>query len=499
MIKARMFVFAMLLTCRLCAAQTVTSFEGMDASLVANPEFDIDPNGAVGTKQYLEWVNVYFQAFNKTDLAPVWSIPQLGTGPWRLNHMPNCYGIYGDGVVLFDRLASRWVIAGHTNGNAGNYYFCVAVSSTDDLSSSTLSWYTYEFLLNPVITNTNGKVFYPDWPKLGASPNGYFLGFDLLDMSHGSLPVGVVACALDRTDMLINQTALPMQCFSDPSPLPTTFNLYLMHSLIPADVEGTTPPPNGRDEYMVSIQNPPNDQYTTTSNSINLWDFHVDWANPVNSSFNRSSVAVPTYTPGCYNLVHTPKTVCVPEPSSKVTHNYVDSVGDRLMPRLSYRNFGSYESFLVSHTVQTGINGNKQTGIRWYELRIGGSAPPTLYQSGTISPGGPYLFRFMPSIAQDGVGNAAVGYNVSGIAAHPGIKASRWNLRNGSTPYEFWILQGAADEENSTHWGDYTSMTVDPVDNCTFWYVTQYFANNETGANINWNTRLSKFKLSSCH
>jgi hypothetical protein len=165
------------------------------------------------------------------------------------------------------------------------------------------------------------------------------------------------------------------------------------------------------------------------------------------------------------------------------------------MPRFAYRNFGSYESFLVSHTIQVGLKGAKQTGIRWYELR--GSATPAVYQTGTIAPD-KTLFRFMPSIAQDRAGNVAVGYSVSRATTHPGIRATWWSLPNGTVPTEISIQNGGGDEENSTHWGDYTSMTVDPVDDCTFWYVNEYFASNQTGSSINWNTRIANFRVSTC-
>jgi hypothetical protein len=41
-------------------------------------------------------------------------------------------------------------------------------------------------------------------------------------------------------------------------------------------------------------------------------------------------------------------------------------------------------------------------------------------------------------------------------------------------------------------------MTVDPVDDCTFWYVNQYLSANQTGNAISWKTRISKFKIASC-
>ena len=139
MIKLNIVLLLFLMAPLLAQGQTVTSFEGIEASQLAAPELDIDPNGAVGTKQFMEWTNVYYQAFDKNTFAPVWSTPQVGTQPWRNKKMSNCYSIAGDGVILFDRLASRWVIAGHTSpGINGNYYYCVAVSSTDDLSSSSV-------------------------------------------------------------------------------------------------------------------------------------------------------------------------------------------------------------------------------------------------------------------------------------------------------------------------------------------------------------------------
>jgi hypothetical protein len=491
-------VFLAIAPCLLCG-QAVTSFEGIDASQVAQPGYDIDPNGAVGTKQYMEWVNSYYQAYNKTTFAPVWSSPQSGDTPWQNVGQSNCYGLGGgDGIITFDRLASRWVIARRGVPSAGTYYYCVAVSNTDDLTSSSLNWYTYEFSLNPVLgVNSSGNTYWPDWPKFGTWIDAYYVTFDLEDVNNQYTNIGVVACALDRTNMLINAPARTLQCFSNPTPIPTNGSLYLAHSLIPADADGSTAPPSGRHEYMLSIQNPPADGKTTTSTKLNLWNFHVNWKTPTLSTFVKSQITVSSYEPGCYDLNDVVNTFCVNEPSSKTTGIYVDSVGDRLMPRLEYRNFGTYQSFLISHAVQVGTGTNQQTGIRWYELRSS-TGNPTLYQSGTVT-NGTTLYRFMPSIAEDKVGNAAAGYSVSSSSVHPGIRAAYWSLPNKTTPTEIAIQSGVGDEENSSHWGDYTSMTVDPVDGCTFWYVNQYYQTSEIGGSIDWDTRIGKFKLSTCN
>jgi hypothetical protein len=489
--------FLLLLSSLSLRAQTVTTFEGIDASQLAKAELDIDPNGAIGTKQYMEWTNVYYQAWSNTSpFTAVWSKPQAGTTPFTAAGLTQCGSIEGDGIVQFDRLASRWIIAAHNSltPSITAYYYCIAISSTDDLTSSNLKWYAYAFPLDTILgTNSQGTLYFPDWPKLATWPDAYYLGVDFQDVNNGFQEDGVIACAFDRADMLIGATALPPQCFRTPT---TGASLALNHSLQPADVEGTTAPPTGSPEYFVSIQNPIIDGVTTTSDSFNLWQFHVDWSNPANSTFTTGTVTSPSYTPGCYNVKFPTNTVCVPEPSTASTKQSIDSVGDRFMYRFSYRNFGTYQSYLVSHTVQVGTGALSQTGIRWYELR--GNGVPTIYQSGTVSPDATN-YRFMPSITQDQSANAAVGYSISSASMHPGIAASYWSLTNQTTPTELPIYSGTGDEENSYHWGDYTDMTVDPVGGCAFWYVNEYFTSNQTGTGKPiWQTRISTFTLPTC-
>ena len=476
------------------AGQTVNSFDGIAASQLGHPQFTVDPDGAIGTKQYMESVSFYYQGYDKTSFAPVWTSPQAGTTPWTRAGLTNCYNIAGNGVITFDRLASRWVIGARTS-TSNNYYYCIAVSNTDDLASPTFAWYAYAIPLDSILgSNAQGNVYFPDWPRLGVWPDAYYVTMDLNDTNQAFKEVGVVVCALDRTNMLTGGTARSPQCFSNPTTV--TGSLYLAHSLIPAEVEGTNPPPVGRNEYLLSIQNPPNDGTSTTSTSVNLWSFHVDWTTPTNSTFTQSTLTVPTYRPGCYLAKNILNTACVPESTTSVSNKHLDSVGDRLEPRFSYRNFGAYESFLMSHTVQVGTGATQQqTGIRWLELR--GSATPSLYQTGTVNPD-QSLYRFIPSITQDSQGNAGVGYSVSSSTTHPSINASWWNLTSQTAATELLLFEGIGDQENSPNWGSYTSMTVDPIDNCTFWYVNQYDAVNQTGSSISWNTRISNFKIPTC-
>jgi|HubBroStandDraft_1064217.scaffolds.fasta_scaffold00001_182 hypothetical protein len=486
----------------------ITSFEGMNYQVSGGlGQTDIDPNGAVGTKQFMEYVNTSYQAYAKTaPFTPVWSAPQpIGT-PWGNDQ--HCGGpkIQLDAVIIFDRLASRWVIAAKTTVS-DDYYFCIAVSSTDDLTSSSFTWYPFGWKITDELgLNAEGVAYLPDWPKLGTGADAYYATMDLTDPSNNEAESGILACAFDRTNMLINGTVNTPQCFGATSPL--SDGVYLGHSLIPADVDGTNPPPAGRDEFMVSIENPINDGTTLTSTSFNLWDFHVDWANPSSSTFTQSAIAVPAYTPGCYltDPLNPTITNCVLEPAAAGFDfgQKVDSVGDRMMPRFAYRNFGTYESFLISQTVQTNLGAGQdaeQTGILWYELR--GSGTPTVYQQGLISPDSTY-FRFLPSIAQDHVGNAAVGYNISNTFTNPGIDVSYWSLTASTQPTEVTILNAPGEEVTTSttgvgQWGSYSSMTVDPADDCTFWYVNEYWLPiDSTPADDEWATNIAFFQVPGC-
>lgn len=490
-------VFGTLCTPCLLRSQTVTSFEGLDASQLPVANLEVDHNGAVGTKQYLEWVNSYYQAYNKTTGAAIWASPQEGDQPWINANMTNCYGTGGgEGAILFDRIASRWVIAKRAGPSNNVYYYCIAVSNTDDLSSSSLAWFTYQFNITSNLgVNSAGNVYYPDWPKIGTWSDGYYASFDLEDPNNSYQEIGVVVCAFDRTNMIIGGTARSQQCFSNPNPIPTKGALYLSHSLLPADIDGTTAPTTGQHEFLVSIQNPTANGKATTSTKINLWNFHVNWTTPKSSSFTHTTLTVPSYEPGCYDVSNPVNTFCVNEPSSTSTGVYIDSIGDRLEPRLAFRNLGTYSSFLFSHAVQVVAGTNQQTGIRWYELR--GTGTPTLYQDGTVT-NGTTVYRTTPSIAQDQSGNAAVGYTAVGSNLHPSIRASYWSLPNKTASTEIQIIGGVGDEENSSLWGNVSSMTVDPTDNCTFWYLNRYYQTSQTGTAINFNTEIGNFKLSTC-
>lgn len=517
----------------LVTVNQITSFDGMSSGQVegGSTEDDIDPNGAVGTKQFMEYVNTSYQGYSKTTFLPVWPSPQQINTPWPSSSpcaqtTQSGPAIQLDSVIIFDRLATppRWVIAAKTTIQ-DDYNFCIAVSNTDDLTDPNFAWYPYSWNLdNNLGKNSNGHFYQPDWPKLGTWLDGYYAGMDLIDPTT-KVESGVLACVFDRTNMLINSTSTPaFACYKDQNAARISGNppIYLAHSLIPADVDGTTPPPAGRDEFMISIENPINPagtDGTNTSSTLNLWDFQVNWTTPATLKLESvTPVPVSIYTPGCYTQGSPGQTICVPEQGvTGIGGIKIDSVGDRLMPRFAYRNFATaatpYESFLVSHTVQTneGVGQDaQQTGIRWYEFRgdSSGTGTPTLFQQNTIIPDNT-LFRFMPSIAEDQSGNAAVGYNFSNTFNYPGINLSFWNLNPaGASPTEVTILNAPGEEipltinvgqiANAGQWGSYATITVDPVDDCTFWYVNEYWPANLTDLPGPWSTNISYFQIPGC-
>lgn len=405
-----------------------------------------DTNGAVGATQYVQWVNLSFMVFDKATgnvvLGPVagntlWS--GFGGGCQSYND--------GDPVVVYDKLANRWVMSQFAVSGSP-YLQCIAVSQTSD---ATGAWYRYSFQYSN----------FDDYPKMGVWPDAYYETFDMFQ--NGATYVGPDACAYDRIKMLAGQPATQV-CFQQSAAL---------GPLLPADVDGTTPPPAGSPNYML----------TYGTNSLDLYKFHVDFTTPTNSTFSGPTVLnVAAFSPLCGGGT------CVPQPGTTQT---IDSLGDRLMYRLAYRNFGTHESLVVSHSVVAGSSG----GIRWYEIQNPGGTAVVAQQS-TYAPDSKY--RWMPSVAMDMAGDLAVGYSVSSSSVYPSIA---YTGRLATDPVntlqtETTVVTGTGSQTGGlSRWGDYSAMQVDPVDDCTFWYTQEYM---KTTGSFNWNTLIASFKFPNC-
>jgi hypothetical protein len=416
-----------------------------------------DTNGTVGPQDYVQTVNTDFAVFNKDSSRG--AVGSVRYGPVTINTLWNGFGGLcqsdndGDPTVVYDQIANRWVISQFAvTGATSTWYECVAVSTTAD---PTGTWYRYSFPYTA----------FPDYPKMAVWPDGYYETYNLFDGSTNAF-LGAQVCAFDRSSMLTGAAAT-QQCF-------TTSTSY--GGLLPSNLDGSTLPPSGSPNYVLGLD---------TSTSLAFWKFHVDWANTSNTTFTGpSSIAVASYAEACGGAT------CIPQSG---TSQQLDSLADRVMYRLSYRNFGSHESLLVDHAVTSGSS----VGMRWYEIRSPGSSP-SVYQEGTYAPDSSY--RWMGSIAQDQSGDIAMGYSVSSSSLHPGISYTgrlATDPLNTMPQGETSLIVGAGSQtgSNLSRWGDYSAMTVDPADGCTFWYTNEYIPSN--GA-FNWKTRIGSFKFSSC-
>ena len=419
-----------------------------------------DVNLAVGPNDVVQAVNTSYAVFSKAGsviLGPV-AFSTLFSG------FSSCTRtFYSDPIVLYDRQADRWVLAilGYDSTSSGPYYHCIAVSTSGD---PTGSYTRYSF-----ISNTN----LPDYPKMGVWPDAYYVTYNLFS---GNTLLGAQICAHNRSAMLAGQSETA-QCFTTSSSNP---------GLLPANLDGPAAPPAGAPNYLLSLG--------SSANTLSLWSFHVDWTSPANSTFTGpTNLAVAAFNEACSN-----GGTCI---SQSGTSTQLDSLGDRLMYRLAYRNFGDHESLVANHSVNAG----SETGVRWYEIR-GPGATPVVYQQGTYSPDSNH--RWMASVAMDSAGDIGVGFSVSSSSIHPQIHYSGRLSSDppGTLPQgEASIIDGAGSQTTYscflffqcalTRWGDYTAMQVDPSDDCTFWYTDQYIPAN---GSFNWSTRLATFKFPSC-
>ena len=504
------------------------SFEGIDSCNVSSsecekkPPYDIDPNGGVGSYQFLQSLNTVVQAWDKTQGTGIFvsnkngttAVPQASSRPFAPQLGKHCGSPGGDVLAMYDYLDSRFVIAFKArwvdNNKANHYSFCVAVSSQDDLqgSNGVSNWSAYDFVLDNVLPTDSkaGNAYYaPDYAKLGTWNDGnFYVSWDLINPSGFQL-YGSVICAVDRANMVAGNGANPMVCYVywpagqtkgawNPGKVPT-----LIHTILPADIESSAAqPPAGRSPLFLAIVNPNNGKGgpctsgPCTSNQLALWS----WAS-YSGGQAPTFLTVNEYTPGCYDDSAPYNTVCVLEPGGYK----VDSVGDRLMHRLVYRNFGITpaataspmgEMLAAAHAIDDPTSG--LTDIRYYLLRLTGSDSASVLVDGDMTSSS--LNLFMPSLAFDKNGDLGVVYstsaNCSDSTCYPALYFDVVPyLRPPDNPT--LVVQGTAEnQERHGNWGDYFGAGLDPTDDLTFWGTGEYFDTNETSSLVTWQTRVVK-------
>jgi hypothetical protein len=426
------------------------NFDGVaDRDGVAPP----DTNASVGSTQVVETVNTSYKVFNKSTGGSVF-------GPAEISRIWSGFGgvcgsgpDYSDPVVLYDKAAGRWlvtILASPDGFNTG--VECIAVSTTSDATGS-YHRYVFSFGTN----NLN------DYPKFGVWPDAYYASYNMFSPTSF---LGAKVCAYPRAAMLAGTTAKSI-CFA-----PRTGDF----SFLPSDRDGSTAPPTGEPNFYLEL---------FTSTTLHLFKFHVDFTTPSKSKFTGpTTLTVPSFTEAC-----PPTGTCIPQSG---TGQKLDSLGDRLMFRLAYRNFGGHEALVATHSVKTSV---AASGVRWYEIRSP-NATPTVFQRGTLTSGSTSLW--MGSIGMDKVGDTAVGFSESSSSIHPAIAYT------GRVPTDALgtmesidvVFRGNGSQTGRlSRWGDYTSISIDPSDDCTFWYANEYIPSN---GSFNWHTRLNSFKFTGC-
>lgn len=419
-----------------------------------------DTVGDVGPNHYVQMVNLSYTIFDK-----------LGNtlyGPANTNTVWSGFGGVcqtqndGDPIVLYDQLADRWMISQFGLDFPDNFHECIAISQTPDPMGA---WYRYDFKISSTKMN--------DYPHFGIWPDAYYMSVNQFDgTTFGWQGQGVVA--FEREQML---QGLPARM--------VYFDLFgisdLLGGMLPADWDGMSEPPNGAPNPFVMIDDDTWDA-SYPVDQLEVWEFHVDWNNLAASSFTGPRL-LPTQSPFDSRVTN------IPQPDTGVR---LDAIADRLMNRLQYRNFGTHQSLVVNHTVAVG----GRAGIRWYELRNTGGGWQ-IYQEGTFAPDANH--RWMGSMAMDGSGNIALGYSVSSGSLYPSIRytaRTKGDALGTLSANEQEIKAGTGSQTHSAaRWGDYSQMSVDPTDECIFWYTTEYIA--VTGS-APWRTHIGSFRLPEC-
>ena len=417
-----------------------------------------DTNGAVGNTQYVQWVNTDFAVFDKNTGATLYG-PVAGSTLWS-GFGGACQSTNdGDVIAQYDKLSNRWVMTQLSVAQAPPYLLCIAISTTSD---ATGSYYRYSLSYSGLLD---------DYPKVGIWPDAYYVTTNMFSPILGGLLgytfQGPEICALNRNNMLTGGASTPL-C---QGPLSTSYS-----SLLASDLDGLNPPPPGSPNYILGIG---------PSGTLYLWKYHVDFVTPSNSTLTGpTSISVAAFNQACGGKT------CIPQQG---TTQQLDSLGDRLMYRVAYRNQGGTEILLANHSVATTVNSTNTVGVRWYEIHNPNSTP-TLYQSATWAPDTNY--RWMGSIAMDHVGDIALGYSLSSGSMYPSIAYTGRQTTDAlnSMESENTIFSGTGYEASVSRWGDYSAMSVDPVDDCTFWYTNEYLKTNSN----QWHTRIASFNFPNC-
>lgn len=428
-----------------------------------------DTEAAVGDTQVVQWVNVCYAVFDKSNGSLI-AGPFLGNAFWAGFGGPCETFNDGDPIIQWDKTNHRWVAS--QNVFSAPYMTCIAVSQTAD---ATGSYYRYAF----------PQPGFPDYPKWGLTKSAYYQTQNTFP-DVGPPFFGVNVCAYQATLMRRGNPSASQVCIFDDSN-----GTYFDDSMLPADDDSDHGPANS--EVLLGAI----DNFFPGDTHVYEYIFDVNFGNPAKSTLTGVNGSMPISVPA-FNLAECAgqfrPTDCVQQPG---TIYQLDTLGDRLMYRLAHFNEHGTQHFIVTHSV----NNTTAVAVRWYEFRsqgLGNVKNLSLYQWGETPDDGE--FRWMGSAAMDKTGNIAIGYSRSSAAAgdYPSIYYAGQTAGDplGTTETEALIKQGSGSQTDTVdRWGDYSSMALDGNDSCTFWYTQEYYP---VTAVFRWDTWLASLKFPNC-
>lgn len=442
-----------------------------------------DTEGDIGPNHYMQWINLILGVWDvsrdvngtPTGATLQAGYPKAGNSIWAgFTGSPAADACRttnnGDPIVLYDHLADRWFISQFAINQGVQ---CIAISTTGDPSGSYQRW---AFVVSPGEQN--------DYPKFGLMPEAYYLSLRDFPSNDGTFASAV---AFDRAAMLAGSTSptfvkFSMPCLSNNCP----------DGIQPPHLEGPAPP-GGTTSVFVRAWDDDFEGPLTGADGYRLWAFVPDFATPANSTFTELPFVVSS-NPWDSTVCGFFQRSCIPQPRGRGAER-LDPADELQMYRAQWRHHGTHDSLVINTTVDA--DGNDTAGIRWAELRNSGSGW-TIHQEGTYAPADGEN-RWMGSAAMNGSGDIALGYSVSSLNTFPSV---RYTTRQpgdalGTLPggEQTMIAGTGAQTSSSNRWGDYSTMSVDPVDDCTFWYTQEYYENTNS---FDFKTRIGAIPGPSC-
>jgi hypothetical protein len=408
-----------------------------------------DPTGAIGPNHYVNAWNSGFIINDRdgNNLTPAASLATL---------FPN--ESLGDPCVVYDRYADRFIIMQFSS--TPNSILVAVCQGPDPVNDG---WYTYRF--------ETGS--FPDYEKISVWSDGYYI---TSNKNSGTAGTSEVVYALDREAMLNGIEDAAFAGF--PLPGITTSGFF---SPAGFNANGSEIPPAG-DAPIVYMQD---DSWAgVNEDHLKIWNINMDWDVIGNSSISAPQ-EIPTtpfdgvFDGGSFSNLTQPN------------GNDIDALQATIMYMAQYRRFADYNACVMNWAVDL-TNSDVLAGIRWVELRQDADGDDwEIYQEGTYAqPDG--LSAFSGGICMDVDGNIGLGYTVVSEDVFPGI---RFTGRFAGDPLGTMTVAEGTFIDNGTNdpffrYGDYAQMTIDPLDDKTFWHIGEYFPNGNQRA-----SRVGVFKL----